>query len=672
MSHLKALLRQGFFLSAVCLSAVCVPAFAALEIASDTALAIKPDTARLAQDPYWLRLLQNPNPQLAQAELLDNQAAFAIAATDDNSPACRYPARRAWLAEQRPDWAAQWPTPVCPALKRWLDAIDAQQATLVFASDYLNNPSSMFGHTLLRIDAKTQTDDTRLLAYAVNYAAQTNTSNGLEFAIKGLTGGYPGKFSLLPYYEKVKEYNDWESRDLWEYELDLTPAEVHRLLLTYWDWRDTTAPYYFLSKNCSYALLGLLEMARPGLRLQAQFPAQAIPTDTLRAVLAEPHMLRRMTWRPASGTRRNAAIERNPRAVNQAVKSLIDLDAPLPASLELAPEQQAQAFETAYDELYARYLARQVPKDIAPPRLRNLLTLRSQVDIPDQRVAPAQPAADPSQGHGTARWGIGAGHDDESMALLSYRGAYHDWLDPQAGYREGARIDFLTGTLRINKDGKVGVQDATVVAIDSLAPASVLQQPLSWSLRVGADHVLGDRRDADSHTVAVVEGGAGMSARWGQTLCHAQYHNDVRGGQGLGKGWEIGVGARTGCLGALPSVRGQEARWMLDESDFRTGGPSRYVTVRETGGRLGFITPLTNNFCAGCNRIRVTATGQLYACLGGSEMVDLRGALRSDEPDAQIAAALDEAMRIKPEKHHFRIEAGAGPAQPRHMSVTGG
>ena len=123
----------------------------------------------------------------------------------------------------------------------------------------------------------------------------------------------------------------------------------------------------------------------------------------------------------------------------------------------------------------------------------------------------------------------------------------------------------------------------------------------------------------------------------------------------------------------LSAVRDRlEAMWTLEDSAFRTGGPSRYVTVRETGGRLGFITPLTNNFCAGCNRIRVTATGQLYACLGGAEMVDLRGALRSDNPDALVSAALDEAMRIKPEKHHFRIEAGAGPAQPRHMSVTGG
>jgi cyclic pyranopterin phosphate synthase len=115
-----------------------------------------------------------------------------------------------------------------------------------------------------------------------------------------------------------------------------------------------------------------------------------------------------------------------------------------------------------------------------------------------------------------------------------------------------------------------------------------------------------------------------------------------------------------------------EARWTLTPSDHRSGGPARYYDVAETGGRLGLITPLTNNFCAGCNRIRVTATGQLYACLGGAEQVDLRAALRSDAPDARLAEALDEAMRIKPERHNFLIERGSGPAQPRHMSLTGG
>ncbi|MXO60271.1 GTP 3',8-cyclase MoaA [Altererythrobacter salegens] len=114
------------------------------------------------------------------------------------------------------------------------------------------------------------------------------------------------------------------------------------------------------------------------------------------------------------------------------------------------------------------------------------------------------------------------------------------------------------------------------------------------------------------------------------------------------------------------------ARWTLTPSGHTSGGPARYWDVAETGGRLGLITPLTNNFCAGCNRIRVTATGELYACLGGAEKVDLRAALRSDAPDENLAAALDEAMRIKPERHHFRIEEGAAPAQPRHMSLTGG
>lgn len=116
-----------------------------------------------------------------------------------------------------------------------------------------------------------------------------------------------------------------------------------------------------------------------------------------------------------------------------------------------------------------------------------------------------------------------------------------------------------------------------------------------------------------------------------------------------------------------------EQDWTLQASDASTGGPARYFDIPETGGRLGLITPHSNNFCASCNRLRVTATGQLYPCLGGGERVDLRAALRSDAPEAKLEAALNEAMMIKPERHHFRMdERGAAPAQPRHMSLTGG
>jgi GTP 3',8-cyclase len=124
----------------------------------------------------------------------------------------------------------------------------------------------------------------------------------------------------------------------------------------------------------------------------------------------------------------------------------------------------------------------------------------------------------------------------------------------------------------------------------------------------------------------------------------------------------------------LVAVREQlEQRWTLTPSDHRTGGPARYVEIAETGGRLGLITPLTNNFCDGCNRIRVTATGQLYACLGGNERVDLRAAMRSENPEQALNDALDVAMKIKPERHHFVIDKPGGePALARHMSMTGG
>ena len=133
-------------------------------------------------------------------------------------------------------------------------------------------------------------------------------------------------------------------------------------------------------------------------------------------------------------------------------------------------------------------------------------------------------------------------------------------------------------------------------------------------------------------------------------------------------------GDRTDHYLPLDSVRRRlEARWRLTPSAHRTGGPARYFDITETGGRLGLITPLTNNFCEGCNRIRVTTTGQLYPCLGGGERVDLRAALRSDGSEAALDAALDQAMAIKPARHHFRIDQhGALPAQARHMSVTGG
>jgi cyclic pyranopterin phosphate synthase len=114
-------------------------------------------------------------------------------------------------------------------------------------------------------------------------------------------------------------------------------------------------------------------------------------------------------------------------------------------------------------------------------------------------------------------------------------------------------------------------------------------------------------------------------------------------------------------------------RFTLTDIPYRTGGPARYVEVKETGGRLGFITPLTHNFCESCNRVRLTCTGTLYMCLGQEDAADLRAPLRASSDDAAVLAAIDEAISRKPKGHDFVIDRRTRkPAVQRHMSVTGG
>ena len=137
---------------------------------------------------------------------------------------------------------------------------------------------------------------------------------------------------------------------------------------------------------------------------------------------------------------------------------------------------------------------------------------------------------------------------------------------------------------------------------------------------------------------------------------------------------EIGGDARLNQYLPLSLVRADLARrWTLTDSPWRTGGPARYVRVEETGGRLGFITPLSHNFCESCNRVRLTCTGTLYMCLGQEDAADLRAPLRASPDDALLEDAIGAAIARKPKGHDFIIDRRhRGPAVPRHMSVTGG
>jgi cyclic pyranopterin phosphate synthase len=124
----------------------------------------------------------------------------------------------------------------------------------------------------------------------------------------------------------------------------------------------------------------------------------------------------------------------------------------------------------------------------------------------------------------------------------------------------------------------------------------------------------------------------------------------------------------------LSLVRARLAeKFTFEETDYQTGGPSRYVRIKETGGKLGFITPLTHNFCEGCNRVRLTCTGTLYMCLGQEDAADLRGPMRASPSNDLLYTAMDHAIARKPKGHDFVIDRRTKqPAVGRHMSLTGG
>ncbi|HAU16629.1 MAG TPA: hypothetical protein DCS92_23115, partial [Gammaproteobacteria bacterium] len=176
------------------------------------------------------------------AELKATLAAFYAALTEpgeeqlNQHAMCRFPARWQFLHEQLKLPLPPLTQQQCPEFNQWMNTLKPHSISLIFASSYLNSPSSMFGHTFLRVDPANVETGSTWLSYAINFGAELNSDdNSLLYAYKGLFGGYPGFFSVIRYYEKIKEYSRIENRDLWEYNLNLTPAETRTMISHLWE-----------------------------------------------------------------------------------------------------------------------------------------------------------------------------------------------------------------------------------------------------------------------------------------------------------------------------------------------------------------------------------------------------------------------------------------------------
>ncbi len=499
------------------------------------------------------------------AELRATLAAFfdpAILKPRDEAAQCIFGARYAWLDARLHFDTERLPRQPCPDREDWMRRLAPEQVWVVFPSAYINSPASMFGHTLLRLDGPEATAGTPLLAYAANYVAETQEINGLLFAVKGLAGGYVGQYSLLPYYDKVKEYARLESRDLWEYPLRLDDPARERLLLHLWELRGAAFTYYFFTKNCSYQLLTLLRVADPAIDWGGQFSGWAIPTDTLR-VLAP--LLGEPKFRPALAT----SIRAQGDALNDTDRDTAVALAEGARSLEsLAAAPSAPVLTMANDLLQYRFAAGDVNRDDGAARSLALLRARAASGAKGGRAQAATPAVDPIHGHGTSRLMLGgqARPNHPDSVVIGWRAAYHDLLDAPGGYGAGQSISFVDVGLRSRiANGATTLDHATLIDIVSIAPRDALFQPISWRIRAAHERPdLGLGRDP---RVSLLQGGPGLA--WGRSGGLTAYgYADVRAEVGAARnnGYALQLGPRIGVLAQpLP-------RWTLSlDGGWRAG-----------------------------------------------------------------------------------------------------
>lgn len=436
------------------------------------------DIAAFFQPP----LVEN-SPARQQNNYQNNQQATPA----PQHPQCQFPARFAWLNQQLHFDQNLLPKIECPRYQNFRKRIQAQSASVVFSSYYLNNPASAFGHTLLKLNQNLpgQKDSLALLDYGISYAASVTISNPILYAIYGIFGLFPGSFTSVPYYYKVREYNDYESRDLWEYELNLTAAQTQLMVAHLWELGSTYFDYYYLSENCSYHVLSILETANPELHLTDRVRPIIIPSDTVRLLVETPGLVRAIHYRPSTRvqffSRLNQLSEsektelkkyiKNPQTVNPTNIAVHD------AALDYFDFKNARKL---YDADQSTLERKQI-----------FLEKRAAITQASPTLTVATPENEqPHLGHRSARVFLGHGYylNSKSNAVtLGFRLALHDLLDAPIGYPEFSHIEFLPTKLTYQFEAKNFIIDMiSAVRVASYTPISSFDKPWSWRANFGA------------------------------------------------------------------------------------------------------------------------------------------------------------------------------------------
>jgi Domain of unknown function (DUF4105) len=491
----------------------------------------------LAQSPEWLHLghyrddwLGGKRSEIAESdffispegrtdpekELRATWFAFLTPPSEGKEGAvCRFPARFRWLSQQR--ILPTLPPVFCPKYSAFLESTTAQSVSVVFTSYYLNNPSSSFGHTLLRLNKAPSPQTSRrfeLLDNGFNYSAVVTTENPFLYFLYGLFGGFEGRFTRLPYYYKVREYNDFETRDLWEYDLSLDQEQVDLVVAHLWELEAAKFQYYYLNQNCAYQILALLDVALPHADLADKLPVIVVPAETIRVLAAVPGLVREIHYRPSIRAQFNERLARLESDERMTLKNIVD-NRSLAALSPFSPEKKASVLDAAIDYVdlshFKELLAE--PEGQASQWKQTLLVSRSQVPLTSSELSLEAPKEDyPHVGHGIMRTGVDYGSSPELQQFVTahFRVALHDLLDPAPGYPKEAQIEFFNTRLRANLNlQSLWLEDFNLIKVVSLVPLQDFQQQLTWKVKVGA---LTIRDSSCDHCLAgEFEAGGGIS-----------------------------------------------------------------------------------------------------------------------------------------------------------------
>ena len=465
----------------------------------------------------------------------------------DMHPQCRFTARLKWLQEQFPGEMNDVPDVTCKEYEKWRQLIPSHKVTLIFPAYHLNSPSSMFGHTLLRLDDAEEKHGSDWLSVAVNFGANVSSDdNSLFYAFKGLSGGYPGFFIVESYFKKIQEYNQTEKRDIWEYPLNFTPEESNRMVEHLWELKEIEFDYFFFDENCSYRLLELLEVARPGIDLTSSYGLSVIPVDTIRSI-EEAGLITGSYYRPSQVTVLENLLKQIKPENWHYIRRLSNDPSILSSDefSQIVDTEQKLIIRTAYK--YLRYKKTGEPRDDKSATISfKLLTALSAVNAEDIEQPPHRPLR-PEKGHYTKRASFNLGKENEAnYAEIGMRFSFHSLDDNQQGFLQGAQINIGSILFRAVEDESVELQQLDLIDIFSLTPRTELFDPLSWRVYTGLERQL---TSGKQRLVAHVTGGAGVAYQpFDDAITYALIMARLERNRGFERAIEPALGLNIGML----------------------------------------------------------------------------------------------------------------------------